>query len=177
MGGSLGTGNTGPVAEFNCQLDPEAARCVFDAPLRELLMVPLGVTHTVLADDVVLAQIGAATPFRRLVRDLLLYFSDTYASVFGFRHGPPCHDPVAAAAAFAPHLFQTRRIRIDIECNSELSYGQTVADVWQTSGRPPNCVVAESVDVPAFWQLMMAALQNADERSPLNTIGPPPGAG
>ena len=48
MGGSMGTGNTGPVAEFNIQCDPEAAHIVFqqgsmDPSGLPITMVPLQV--------------------------------------------------------------------------------------------------------------------------------------
>ncbi|KXZ50426.1 hypothetical protein GPECTOR_16g600 [Gonium pectorale] len=61
MGGCLGVGNTGPVQEFNIQTDPEAAKIVFDSGV-QLTMVPLEVTHTVLATPGVLTAIrsGAA---------------------------------------------------------------------------------------------------------------------
>lgn len=42
MGGSLGVGNTGPVAEFNLQTDPDAAKIVFNSGVH-LTMVPLEV--------------------------------------------------------------------------------------------------------------------------------------
>ena len=53
MGGALGVGNTHPVAEFNIQTDPEAARLVFESGV-PLTMVPLEVTHTALATTSVL---------------------------------------------------------------------------------------------------------------------------
>ena len=40
-------GNTSPCAEFNIQIDPEAAKIVFDSGVL-LTMVPLQVTHSVL---------------------------------------------------------------------------------------------------------------------------------
>ncbi|KAG2452151.1 hypothetical protein HYH02_003183 [Chlamydomonas schloesseri] len=58
MGGAMGVGNTGPVMEFNIQTDPEAAKIVFESGV-PLTMVPLEVTHTVLATPQVLADIGA----------------------------------------------------------------------------------------------------------------------
>ncbi len=57
---------------------------------------------------------------------------------------------------------------MDIETQSALSFGQTVCDVWAQSGKPPNCRVAVAVDVPAFWELMLAAVDKADRVSPLN---------
>lgn len=48
MGGSCGRGNTGSVAEFNIQVDPEAAAIVFNNGLVPVVMVPLEVTHTAL---------------------------------------------------------------------------------------------------------------------------------
>lgn len=75
---------------------------------------------------------------------------------------------MAVAYALAPALFATRRLRIDIETGSSLSYGQTVADVWKQNKLPANCTVSDAVDVDAFWRLMHAALQHADAHSPLN---------
>ncbi|KAG2425076.1 hypothetical protein HXX76_013985 [Chlamydomonas incerta] len=247
MGGAMGIGNTGPVMEFNIQTDPEAAKMVFESGV-PLTMVPLEVTHTVLATPKVLADIGsgdtssgssngsqragptdptalaapaaspatagpassaapaaaaaaaasstaalrdaastaalaaagggaaalaaalaatAASPFRHAIQELLLFFADTYKRVFKF-DDPPLHDPVAVAYVIAPQLFECRRMRVDIETSSALSAGQTVCDVWGQSALPPNANVALSVDVPAFWQLLLEAVARADAASPLN---------
>lgn len=46
MGGAVrGEGNTGLGAEFNIEIDPEAARIVFESGV-PVAMVPLEVTHT-----------------------------------------------------------------------------------------------------------------------------------
>jgi len=58
MGGATGRGNTGPLSEFNIQIDPEAAALVFASGLR-LTMIPLDVTHTALATPEVLACVAA----------------------------------------------------------------------------------------------------------------------
>ncbi len=189
MGGAMGAGNTGPVAEFNIQTDPEAASIVMDCGA-EVLMVPLEVTHTALVTPAVLARIRsgggsaaaesdatalapaappseAASRFRRIICELLLFFAASYKRVFSF-DSPPLHDPCAVAAALRPELFTLRRMRVDVETVSPLSAGQTVCDVWGHSALPPNVVVATAMDVPAFWALMQAALDAADARSPLN---------
>lgn len=206
MGGALGVGNTGPVAEFNLQLDPEAASVLFSCGV-ELAMVPLEVTHTALVTQPVLDQIGDHTEFRRLVRELLLFFRDSYKSHFDF-DDPPLHDPCAVACAarapapqttalpspsrtspvrslrfpslipprtpllpllspdarsyvFAPHIFEAKRYRVDIEYTSPLSFGQSVVDVWAHSGKEPNATVALKMDVPAFWVSRQSLLPHA----------------
>eukprot|EP00775_Hariotina_reticulata_P008905 gene8905-9082_t len=107
MGGALGVGNTGPVQEFNIQVDPEAAKIVFESGV-PLTMVPLETTHTALATSAVLSRMfhGASTPFKQLVEMLLTYFATTYRDVFNFHEGAPLHDPCAVAAVFAPDIFE-----------------------------------------------------------------------
>lgn len=169
MGGAMGIGNTGPVAEFNIQCDPEAAKVVFECGVK-LVQVPLEVTHTCLVtDEVVKALEAFDSPFGRLMIDLLQFFAQTYKDIFFFDF-PPLHDPLTIAYVIDPSIFQTKLLRVDIETSSELSYGQTVVDVWQMSPKPRNVHVAQRVDVPAFWELMLAALRKANERSPLNSL-------
>lgn len=48
---------------------------------------------------------GPSTPFRCAMRALLLFFEETYRSVFKFEY-PPLHDPCAVAYALAPHIFE-----------------------------------------------------------------------
>jgi hypothetical protein len=78
-------------------------------------------------------------------------------------------DPVAVAYVVRPELFECRRMRVDIETCSPLSYGQTVCDVWGQSGRPANVNVALRVDVAGFWELLLDAVGRADAVSPLNS--------
>ncbi|HOY94220.1 MAG TPA: nucleoside hydrolase [Catalimonadaceae bacterium] len=160
MGGTMGIGNTGPVAEFNIENDPEAAHIVFESGV-ELTMVPLEVTHTALATAEVLVAIGDGSPFRRKIQEMLLFFRDTYRNVFGF-DDPPLHDPLAVLFVLHPELFQCRKMRVDIERASELSRGQTVCDFYGRSSREANCNVALSVDVDRFWQSMLEAVDKAD---------------
>ena len=68
-----------------------------------------------------------------------------------------------------PRRVQADMLRVDVECSSPLSFGQTVCDLRRTSGRPPNCRVCRRMDVAAFWQLMLAALAAADAASPMGS--------
>lgn len=173
MGGSLCEGNTGPVAEFNMQLDPEAAHVVINSGA-DITMIPLQVTHTAIVTPDVLAavrggtQAAPGTRFREAVASLLMFFAETYARVFGFKDGPPLHDPCAVAFVIAPGIFETDRCRIDVEYASPLCSGQTVWDRWSQSGRPHNVRVARAMDTTMFWHLMLAAIARADACSPLN---------
>ena len=97
MGGAVRGGNTGAVAEFNIQLDPEAAAVVLSSGAH-VTMVPLDVTHTALVTPDVLRRIHAGpdghnSRFRRIVAELLTYFAASYRAVFAF-DSPPLHDPV-----------------------------------------------------------------------------------
>lgn len=182
MGGSTVGGNTSPAAEFNIQVDPHAAAAVLAAGERGLriTVVPLDVTHSALVTPAVLALLGLAepedgskplSPLRAALRDVLLFFAESYSSVFGFAAGPPLHDPVAVFAALAPECVTTSRVRIDVETCSPLSAGQTVVDARSQTGRPANAFLATDVDWPAFWGALAAAIAAADEVSPLNKLG------
>ena len=96
-------------APFVClQTDPEAAKIVFEcgAPI---VMLPVELTHTALVTPDVLNRISAElqedTPFVQLIKQLLLYFADSYKTVFKFDN-PPLHDPCAVAYVIAPELFK-----------------------------------------------------------------------
>lgn len=165
MGGSMGAGNTSPCAEWNIELDPEAASIVFNSGA-DVTMVPLQVTHTALVTPSILCRINTpTTPFRTLISGLLLFFAESYAREFAFLDGPPLHDPCAVALVLAPQLFTVKRMRVDVECTSPLSAGQTVVG---SPGLAPNLNVAVAMDVDAFWEIMLAAVARADALSPLN---------
>lgn len=99
---SVGNHNIGAHA----QVDPEAAKVVFESQL-PVVMVPLEVTHTALATQPVLKAImgpDPKSPFLLLVKEIILYFADTYASVFAFKE-PPLHDPCAVFYIIQPQAF------------------------------------------------------------------------
>jgi inosine-uridine nucleoside N-ribohydrolase len=184
MGGALGLGNTSPAAEFNIQVDPDAAHIVFESGL-PLFMVPLEVTHTALVTPPVVDRIRVSlndSNFCAVILDLLQFFESTYQKVFGFS-SPPLHDPCACALVFEPEIFETKLMRVvqlfiylnifsskDIERNSEFCSGRTVCDIhsFKPTSRAKNANVALQMNVEIFWDLMISALCRANERSPLN---------
>jgi purine nucleosidase len=185
MGGAVGDGNTGARAEFNIQCDPEAAKIVFESGLR-VYMIPLEVTHTAIVTPSVLDSLttgghfdsgkAGASAHAKQIRSLLTFFKDTYENVFDFKTGPPLHDPCAVWAAINfiegatydesetddrfRDLFEFTHERVDVECESRLTYGQTVIDRWGTSAEPKNVYVARSMNVDRFWEAMRDAIQH-----------------
>ena len=174
MGGAVGEGNTGARAEFNIQCDPEAARVVLESGL-PLYMIPLEVTHSALATPEVIAMLRdkallhpEGEKHANRIEALLTFFAKTYKKVFEFEH-PPLHDPCAVWAAIEfvhsehrhglPTSFEYTLERVDVECTSLLTYGQTVVDRWRTSGRPNNVRLARRMNVQKFWDALARAIE------------------
>jgi inosine-uridine nucleoside N-ribohydrolase len=156
MGGSMGLGNTTPAAEFNIYVDPEAAREVFESGL-PITMSGLDVTHQAGAGPEERERLRAAGRVGGVVAGFLDFFAGAYESVFGF-DAPPLHDPVAVAAVLEPDLLKTRPMRVDIECESDLTRGETVCDFYGVTGRAPNAEVGVELDREGFFNLLYGAL-------------------
>ncbi len=158
MGGSIGLGNTTPAAEFNVYVDPEAAREVFESGL-PVTMSGLDVTHQAGAGPAERERLRSLGRIGVVVAELLEYFAATYKRVFGF-DAPPLHDPVAVAAVLEPRLLKTRPMRVDVECESELTRGESVCDFYGVTGKPPNAEVGVELDREGFFDLLYEALGN-----------------
>jgi inosine-uridine nucleoside N-ribohydrolase len=156
MGGSIGLGNTTPAAEFNVYVDPEAAREVFESGL-PITMSGLDVTHQAGAGRAEREKLRSLGRIGGVVAELLEYFASTYESVFGF-DAPPLHDAVAVAAVLQPGLLKTRAMRVDVECESDLTRGETVCDYYGVTGRSPNAEVGVELDREGFFDLLYRSL-------------------
>lgn len=158
MGGSIGLGNTTPAAEFNIYVDPEAAREVFDSGL-PITMSGLDVTHQAGAGPDERKRLRSTGEIGRVVAGFLEFFAATYESIYGF-DAPPLHDPVAVAAVLEPGLLKTRPMRVDVECESPLTRGETVCDYYGVTGEPPNAEVGVELEREDFFELLYRALGN-----------------
>jgi pyrimidine-specific ribonucleoside hydrolase len=156
MGGSIGLGNTTPAAEFNVYVDPEAAREVFESGL-PITMSGLDVTHQAGAGPTERENLRSLGRIGGVVAELLEFFAGTYERIFGF-DAPPLHDPVAVAAVLEPALLKTRPMRVDVECESELTRGETVCDLYGVSGKPPNAEVGVELNREDFFGLLYRVL-------------------
>jgi inosine-uridine nucleoside N-ribohydrolase len=156
MGGSIGLGNTTPAAEFNIYVDPEAAREVFESGL-PITMSGLDVTHQAGAGPEERQRLRATGRVGGVVAGFLDFFAAAYEGVFGF-DAPPLHDPVAVAAVLDPGLLKTRPMHVDVECESELTRGETVCDFYGVTGKEPNAEVGVELDREGFFELLYGAL-------------------
>jgi inosine-uridine nucleoside N-ribohydrolase len=156
MGGSMGLGNTTPAAEFNVYVDPEAARAVFESGL-PVTMVSLDVTHKAALGPEEVRRLRTLGQVGEVVAELVTFFAGTYEKVFGFA-APPVHDAVAVAAAVEPGILKIRPMRVEVECQSELTRGETVCDLYGVWGKPPNAEVGIDLDGAAFFEVLYRSL-------------------
>jgi inosine-uridine nucleoside N-ribohydrolase len=162
MGGSIGLGNVTPAAEFNIWADPEAAARVFASGL-DVTMIGLDVTHEALLRSKDVERLRASGRTGRMVAELHDFFHRFHAETYGF-DGSPIHDAVAVAHVLHPDLVRTEALHVAIECDSELTRGRTVVDLWQRTGHEPNAHVGVAVDGEAFVELLLQRLPTLDPR-------------
>src|SRR6266851_596446 len=130
MGGAFTRGNTTPAAEFNINVDPEAAAIVFTAGW-PLTMVGLDLTHQALATPAVLQRIAAlGTPVAR----------------------------IAVARVIDPSVITCVDAFVAIETRGGFTSGMTVTDFSGRLGQK-NVQVATRLDVDKFWNLMVDAIE------------------
>ncbi|KNG92370.1 nucleoside hydrolase [Pseudaestuariivita atlantica] len=158
MGGAyFEVGNITPAAEFNIHVDPQAAEIVFrsGAPI---VVMPLDVTHKALVtrprND---AFRALGTPVGRAVAEMTDFFERFDKEKYGSA-GAPLHDPCVTAYLIDPTLFSGRFVNVEIETQSELTMGMTVADWWGVTDRAPNAMFMGDVRADAFFALLTERL-------------------
>ena len=180
MGGSYrSSGNTAPTTEWNVNVDPEAAKIVFEAfgiegpDGRPNRPVALGLDVTERAKmlpehlarlaalagcrpdgSIVAARAGDAAPVNPVVRyvaDALRFYMEFHSRYDHF-YGAFIHDALALAAALDPSLVRTEPVTVDVELGGRLTTGETVTDWRRVWGRPPNVDVAVEANVALFFE-------------------------
>ena len=156
MGGSVGPGNTTPAAEFNVYVDPEAASVVFGSGL-PVKMVSLDVTREAITGPEEVRRLQSLGRVGEVAAELVTFCAGVYRG--GDRHGGlPVHDAVAVAAVVEPGLLKTCPMRVEIECQSELTRGETVCDVHGVWGKSPNAEVGLELDREGFFEVLYRSL-------------------
>ncbi|GLI78120.1 uridine nucleosidase 1 [Penicillium ochrochloron] len=186
-------GNVTPWAEFNLYCDPESSQSIFSNPAlaSKTTISALDLTHQVLASQDVQTRIlhGGRDPskpptvIRQILHALLTFFAATYEKVFGLATGPPLHDPLAVAVIlstlnpsfaskhpqealkfddrdgerFAVHIVTDGRHGEDVSATGQL--GRSIA----TPVVGPGVAIPRSVDLEAFWAIILDCVQLADD--------------
>lgn len=158
MGGAhFNGGNITPVAEFNLFADPHAAQVVLASGVK-LTYVPLDVTHKMLTSDQRLKQIEALNnQAGRLVSGILNEYVKADMAHYGLPGGP-VHDASVIAWLLKPELFSGREVNLAIDSREGISFGQTVADWYDTLGHEKNVFWIENGDAQGFFDLLSQRL-------------------
>ena len=158
MGGAyFEVGNITPAAEFNIYVDPQAADIVFRSGV-PIVVMSLDVTHKALVtkprNDAFRAlgtKVGVA------VAEMTDFFERFDREKYG-SDGAPLHDPCVIAYLVRPGLFTGRHINVEIETQSELTMGMTVADWWGVTDRAPNALFMGTIDADGYFGLLTERL-------------------
>ena len=156
-GGYFEGGNITPSAEFNIYVDPEAADVVMKSGV-QITMMPLDVTHKALTTK---ARIDRFRAMGTKVGDTVAAWTDFFERFDMEKYGSegaPLHDPTVIAYLIQPDLFEGRFINVEIETQSELTLGATVADWWRVSDRPANATFMKDINAEGFYDLLATRL-------------------
>ena len=158
MGGAyFQVGNITPAAEFNIYVDPEAAKIVFSAGV-PIVVMPLDVTHKALTTR---PRVDAFSALGTKVGDMVAAWTNFFERFDKEKYGSegaPLHDPCVIAYLIQPDLFTGRHVNVEIETQSDLTLGMTVADWWRVTDRKPNALFMGSLNADGFFALLTERL-------------------
>ncbi len=148
MGGAITVpGNKNRVAEFNIFVDPDAADIVFRSPVKKTL-VPLDVCNEVFLTLDDFEQLKKSSLYEP-IHDMMKHYIKGI-NTFEKTTGAIMYDPLAAYFLINPEAYTTIPMDVQIETNSELTRGMTVADRRTWGDKNPNIFVVKSADRKIF---------------------------
>jgi inosine-uridine nucleoside N-ribohydrolase len=148
MGGAIEVpGNKNRVAEFNVFVDPEAAKIVFDAKVKKVL-VPLDRCNEIplFLDDFDKLK---GSKLHKPVMAMMRHFIKGIAKFEGIE-GALVYDALATYYLVNPKAFVLKKMDVKIETDGELTRGMSVADRRTWGEKEPNVEVVVKIDRNRF---------------------------
>jgi purine nucleosidase len=152
MGGAVFCpGNVTAHAEFNFWFDPHAASSVLASNI-PMVMFGLDVTNHALITPERIRRVRSAGPTGEFSARMLAYYADA--------GGGHLHDPCVTAYLVKPELFSGIEAFCQVEVQSELTIGRSVAAVSKRDldGRAPNCLLMTGCDADGLFELLETRL-------------------
>ncbi|KQB86323.1 Pyrimidine-specific ribonucleoside hydrolase RihA [Corynebacterium lowii] len=160
MGGAyLYPGNTTPTAEWNSWVDPHAAKRAFAQAREPITVCSLGVTERFTLDPDSLGALIEAlgeVPIARELPELLRFYFEFHRDQ-GEGYLAQIHDLFTCMIALGKVDFEATAARVDVEADSALLRGTTVADLrghWQGK---PNALLVREADVQGGHRELLRA--------------------
>ncbi|QXW65896.1 ribonucleoside hydrolase RihC [Streptobacillus moniliformis] len=154
MGGAIGRGNSGVYSEFNIDVDPEAAKIVFnsDIPIT-MATLDVGLKALIYPED------SAKIKEMHKIGNMFYTLFKTYRGG-SFNTGLKMYDSCAIAYLLKPDMFVTEKVFVGIETKGEFTSGATVIDLKNKLGREANATVTVDIDADMFKKWFMNEIYN-----------------
>lgn len=163
MGGGIHHGNWAPAAEFNIQVDPEAADIVFRGGV-PITMAGLDVTEKaqIYPEEFdIIRNLG--NPVAKTVAEWFDFFFQYHKSK-GYK-GATVHDAVAVAVITHPEIFDIKDMYVQVETKGDYCAGATIGDIKNSLGKEPNVHVIMNLDRNAFANVIIDACKSYGEEN------------
>jgi inosine-uridine nucleoside N-ribohydrolase len=122
-------------------------------------MVGLDVTHKALLVPRKVDELRESGRVGGLVAALYDFYHGHHQRMYGWE-GSPVHDALAVAHVVSDRFLQTERRHVEVDIGPEPGRGRTYVDLWERSGKEPNCHVGVDVDGPGFIDVLVDRLKS-----------------
>lgn len=158
MGGAINVaGNKNRVGEFNIFVDPDAANIVFKANVKKVL-IPLDVCNDIALTLNEFDKLNGTDLYEPVIAMMDKYISGI--EKFELTKGALMYDPLAAYYLVNKNAYTLDEMDIQIETESELTRGMTVADKRTWSEKEFNASVVTAIDGDQFKKDFISILRN-----------------